>query len=802
MPGHHVAADSQDARLAAVAAAAAAAFSEAEYHQVRTADVAALIDLEGGDGRSAKGRRSAVWLYGTVRSRRALVALAALHAWEEFRAGQSDAAVPPDPSTLEEAHATVADALLTVARFHRAARFLLRQVELGLGDIATSEKRAESADQAPASWPASAWGRVAAEGYAGRFGAYADHLAPRLLAAARAVCPMPAAQAAEQAATLSDLAFRALCGDPDGPIDLIAEGLAAYWTERDLVRVAGRWTRELAAAEKAVDGALRWSGDVRAEVAAQGFLTRVLLDSGALYERCAREEARRIRMLTAGGAPVPVPEPVSEPVSAAAGSPGETVGSGLDQARHAAGAGPGDATGSGSDSDSGTGSDSDSGSGTSSGTGSGSEIADLQTLCDAASRRGLALQRFGDLAGAEAAHRQARSVAEIGLVPLGADEVASYAARSDHNLAEVALERRSPVAESLAERALAVRQNLARGGSSASWRRLSLTMELQVRVVGLGGGAVAAVQRAGALLADRIASAGGPDNAGVAAARVVLGEALTRCGHPLEARHHLEIARLLHMERLAPFSYAVYRGALHLARACLALDDPASALRILPDGDALAWFALRGSARLAARLGVARAVALGRSGHRDEADAELDIVFRLDAAAAIADGWAAGDPLFLAAQRCRAELLRLDGQTAAASVLATRVLAAERDIDAGRFSAATAATLRDLARCADADRAVDLARSHYESLHSEVGTALDPAHATVSSAQLDQARRLYAVGDLTGAGQLVSALVDRSPLGHGRPVLQEGHPVLSAARDLAAQMGLAARTADDDWDEG
>ena len=766
MPGHHVAADSQDARLAAVAAAAAAAFSGAEYHQVRTADVAALIDLEGGDGRSAKGRRSAVWLYGTVRSRRALVALAALHAWEEFRAGQSDAVVPPEPSTLEEAHAAVADALLTVARFHRAARFLLRQVELGLGDIATSEKRAESADQAPVSWPGSAWGRVAAEGYAGRFGVYADHLAPRLLAAARAVCPMTAAQAAEQAVTLSDLAFRALCGDPDGPIDLIAEGLAAYWAERDLVRVAGRWARELAAAEKAVDGAVRWSGDVRAELAAQGFLTRVLLDSGALYERCAREEARRIKMLSAAGAPMPE----------ATGLPGETAGSEL--ARQA-----------------------------------GGDVADLQTLCDAASRRGLALQRFGDLAGAETAHRQARSVAEIGLAPLGADEVASYVARSDHNLAEIALERRSRVAESLAGRALAVRQDLARGGSSASWRRLSLTMELQVRVVGLGGGAVAAVQCADALLADRIASAGGPDNAGVAAARVVLGEALTRCGHPLEARHHLEIARLLHRERLAPFSYAVHRDALHLARACLALDDPAGALRILPDTDALSWFAVRGSARLAARLGVARAVALGRSGRLDEADAELDIVLRLDAAGvgvgvgvgvgagAMADGWAAGDPLFLAAQRCRAEILRRGGQLAAATDLAARVLAAERDLDAGRFSAATAATLRDLARCADADRAVDLARDHYESLHREVGTVLDPAHAAVSSARLDQARRLYAAGDLTGAGHLVSALVDRSPLGHGRPVLQEGHPVLGAARDLAAQMGLAAQTSDDDWDE-
>ncbi|WP_194911419.1 hypothetical protein [Catenulispora rubra] len=786
MPGHHVAADSQDARLAAVAAAAAAAFSEAEYHQVRTADVAALIDLEGGDGRSAKGRRSAVWLYGTVRSRRALVALAALHAWEEFRAGQSDAAVPPEPTTLEEAHAAVADALLTVARFHRAARFLLRQVELGLGDIATSEKRAESGDQAPVSWPGSAWGRVAAEGYAGRFGVYADHLGPRLLAAARAVCPMTAAQAAEQAVTLSDLAFRALCGDPDGPIDLIAEGLAAYWAERDLVRVAGRWTRELAAAEKAVDGAVRWSGDVRAELAAQGFLTRVLLDSGALYERCAREEARRIKMLSAAGAPVPAPE------AAAAGSAGETTGS--EQARNAAG----NTGGIGSIGDTG-------GSRDTSGIGI---VADLQTLCDAASRRGLALQRFGDLAGAEAAHRQARSVAEIGLAPLGADEVASYVARSDHNLAEIALERRSPVAESLDERALAVRQNLARGGSSASWRRLSLTMELQVRVVGLGGGAVAAVRCADALLDDRIASAGGPDNAGVAAARVVLGEALTRCGHPLEARHHLEIARLLHLERLAPFSYAVHRGALHLARACLALDDPAGALRILPDGDALAWFAVRGSARLAARLGVARAVALGRSGRLDEADAELDVVLRLDAvgdgagAGVLADGWAASDPLFLAAQRCRAEILRRGGQIAAATDLAARVLTAERDIDAGRFSAATAATLRDLARCADADRAVDLARSHYETLHREVGTALDPAHATVSSAQLDQARRLYAAGDLTGAGELVSVLVDRSPLGHGRPVLQEGHPVLGAARDLAAQMGLAAPTADDDWDEG
>jgi hypothetical protein len=187
----------QDRRLAAIGAAAATVLSETDYHRVRTQDVASRVKLDAtGDGRSATGSRSSVWLYNEVRSRRVLVMLAARHVWEVHTAQTSEPLAPQgfagagktaEPATVTgtvtEAYEAVTAALLDIVRFHRASSFLMTQVGLGLGDIATSEKRSGAEAQQPPTWPDSGWGRVAADGFAGRCGVFADFLAPVLLSA-------------------------------------------------------------------------------------------------------------------------------------------------------------------------------------------------------------------------------------------------------------------------------------------------------------------------------------------------------------------------------------------------------------------------------------------------------------------------------------------------------------------------------------------------------------------------------------------------------------------------------------------
>ena len=279
----------RDDRLVAIGIAAAEVFRAGEYHEVRAEDVATAVRLapDGGDHRSAAGRRSAVWLYNEVRSRRVLVGLAAYAAWEEYRRRNPAPEAKP-PETVGQAREAVVGALADVVRFHRAERFLLRQVGLGLGDIATSEKRARPGREAP-SWPDTPTGRVAAAAWQSSCGVYAEALAPVLAAALGwAACPA-GDEVAAQARLLSDLAFRACLADPDAPVDPVARGLAAYWFERCLVPVAGQWVAELDAAERALAATQRRGTDQRAEAAARAVLIRVLLEAGTLHRRSSEE---------------------------------------------------------------------------------------------------------------------------------------------------------------------------------------------------------------------------------------------------------------------------------------------------------------------------------------------------------------------------------------------------------------------------------------------------------------------------------------------------------------------------------
>ncbi|WP_214102659.1 tetratricopeptide repeat protein [Acrocarpospora catenulata] len=272
----------QERRLAAIAAASAAAFRRNDYHQVRAEDVAERVRLPRGADQDSG--RSAVWLYNEVRSRRVLVALAVKHAFDEFTADE-----PPPPATaaMLDAQAVVTSALRRIARFHQLERFMLTQVRLGIGDISTSEKR-PSAAQTPPGWQPGTFGRAAAAGWEGRITAYAEYLAPRLRQAALTVTVPPQDWAVTSAERLSELAFRAMVDDQDGPVDHQAKALAAYWMARDLVPLAGEWADRLHTAERAAELTHRVAGDRRARTRALAVVFHVLLDETPLLARGAQ----------------------------------------------------------------------------------------------------------------------------------------------------------------------------------------------------------------------------------------------------------------------------------------------------------------------------------------------------------------------------------------------------------------------------------------------------------------------------------------------------------------------------------
>jgi hypothetical protein len=143
----------------------------------------------------------------------------------------------------------------------------------------------------------------------------------------------------------------------------------------------------------------------------------------------------------------------------------------------------------------------------------------------------------------------------------------------------------------------------------------------------------------------------------------------------------------------------------------------------------------------------------------------------------------------LALERCRAEALRRSGQPKAAAAALTAVRKAERSLDGGAFSVGGASTLRELARCADELGHHAEAIGYYERLRAAADGVLDPTHVVLLRADLDQARRLLAASDIAGAGRLVSGLLDRRPLAHGRPALEDAHPTAAAARRLAEAIG-------------
>jgi tetratricopeptide (TPR) repeat protein len=282
----------EDERLVAIGAAAASVLRTTDYHQARTEDIAAAVSVDAveHDGRSRGGRRSAVWVYSEVKSRRVLVALAIHHAWREYLDRSGDQLDDSPCLSLRDARARVASALTEVVRFHRAESDLVRRVGFGIGDIATAEKRRDSAAAGPV-WPATELGVVAREGFDMRVAAFGAFLVPHLRAALQSVTCPRADEVDRSAWGLSNLVFRACLADPSGPVDRTVEALAAYWFERDLVRLAGSWVLDLDGAERSLDATRRRGTDPRAEAYARAALIRVLLEAGTLHQRGADESA-------------------------------------------------------------------------------------------------------------------------------------------------------------------------------------------------------------------------------------------------------------------------------------------------------------------------------------------------------------------------------------------------------------------------------------------------------------------------------------------------------------------------------
>ncbi|WP_248958645.1 hypothetical protein [Sphaerisporangium perillae] len=698
----------QERRLSAIGEAAAGVLRHTDYHLVRAEDVAAAVRLSR-EGQS--GRRSAVWLYNEVKSRRVLVALAIHHAFAEFAERNGPREPPPVPGSLVEARDLVTRALLLVARFHRAEFFLTQQVQLGIGDIATSEKR-QSAPQEPPSWPDTAIGQAASAGWAGRVFAYAGHLTPVLAAAAQAVCLPPPGWARSSAERLSDLAFDALTDDLDGPVDRQAAALSAHWYERHLVPLAGSWIDDLDVAERVRDLTRRSAPGTRAEADAQAGVLRSLLDTGILLERGAREASELSRLLSPAG------------------------------------------TG---------------------------EHADPLALCDAHGRRGLALLRYGDLASARASFLSCLDIAERELSARDPEEAALYAARARHNLGEVMMEAGRPVeAAELIDKA---RPAPGQGGDpgtgvSPAWRRHTLTAQAAARAASRAGRVVEGLRLAEAVAADRLARLGEPGDINVVAARVSLAETLLEAGQPIEARHVLQEARRHRADLLRPIAYWAAHDTVRLAQVELVSHEPGAALRLLEVSPVLdEWFARHVSFGLWAEARTVRALATALVGDAGTA---------LGALGELTDllGAAPAEGLLLPVRRALAEVQLMcgDARSAAATLEEVRAAETEPGDPPGR-----ARTMLLAARCEDDLGREAAARRHRAELAGLTG--LDPAHPLLLAGRYDEAARRFETGGFEGLEELLAPLLDRTPLGHGRPALGDGHPLLLNAVVLADRSG-------------
>jgi tetratricopeptide (TPR) repeat protein len=739
----------QDERLAAIAAAAAAVLRQTPYHVVRAGDVAAAIRLPGQAGRSA------VWLYNEVHNRRVLVALAAAHAWREF-AGQASWSPPGPIGSVTAARSAAVAALGVIVAFHRAEQPLMTQVGYGIGDISTAEKRKLTAGTGltPPSWPDTQWGRVAAAAWYGRCDVFTDFLRPVLRECAESVTHLAEPNLAESASRLSDIAFRTCLADREGPVELLARGLAALWFERDLTRLAGALPRDLESAETALAAVARRRTDPRAEANASAVVVRVLLEAGTLHRRCITEAQRTVSLW-------------------------QNLAADLDGA-YLDGPAPSisDATGH-----------------------------DLQRLSDAASHLGLAAVRYGDRRTAADAWQLSRRVASQGL---GHDQ--SRVARADNNLAALAAEtghgeRARTVIAGVRQTRLALLERHPQ--DAAAWRRLTVADRTRTDVARLNGEAIESVRLAVGLLADRQARLGDPGHADTSEARIVLGQALLAAGHPIAARRYLEEAADTRHSRFLPTSYRVQEDLIWLAKAALVLRHPQTVLELLAGQTETDWFRDQVSFRLGYTARRLLALASGELGRADEAAAAL-LASREELGDWPLDGGL--DPLAADFDRSLAELALLRGEAADAASALTRLAEAEAEamgeggamgegVGSGPPLPAHGWTLVLLGRAATRLGNTKRAAECFRSVTDLAAAGIDPCHPVILTARYDEAERCTARGDTSQAAKLLAPVLDRTLLAHGRPALGEAHPLLTRARALAERLGITVPYPPSDLDE-
>jgi tetratricopeptide (TPR) repeat protein len=676
-------------------------------------------------------------------NRRVLVALAAAHAWREF-AGQASWSLPGPIGSVTAARSAAVAALGVIVAFHRAEQPLMTQVGYGIGDISTAEKRklAAGTDPTPPSWPDSQWGRVAAAAWDSRCDVFTDFLRPVLRDCAESVTHQAEPNLAESSSRLSDIAFRTCLADREGPVDLLARGLAALWFERDLTRLAGALPRDLESAETALAAVARRRTDPRAEANASAVVVRVLLEAGTLHRRCISEARRTVSLWQNLAADLD---------GAVLGGPASLVS---------------DTTGH-----------------------------DLQRLSDGASHLGLAAARYGDRRTAADAWQLSRRIARRGQ---GHDDQ-SRVARADNNLAALAAET------GYGERAKAViagvrQTRLARlerqPQDAAAWRRLTVADRTRTDVARLTGEAIESVRLATGLLADRQARLGDPGHADTSEARIVLGQALLAAGHPVAARRHLEEAADTRRSRFLPTSYRVQEDLIWLAKAALVLRHPRTVLELLADQTAETdWFRDQVSFRLGYTARRLLALASGELGRADEA-----------ASALLADREELGDwpldagldPLAADFDRSLAELALLRGEAADAARALRRLADAETEAmgeggatgEGGPPLPAHGWTLVLLGRAASRLGDTKRAAQCFRSVTDLAAAGIDPCHPVILTARYDEAERYTAAGDTRQAARLLAPVLDRTLLTHGRPALGEAHPLLTRARALAERLGI------------
>jgi hypothetical protein len=728
----------QDERLAAIAAAAAAVLRRTPYHAVRAGDVAAAIRLPGERGRSA------VWLYNEVRNRRVLVALAAAHAWRDFP-GRADWPGPQPIASVTAARSAAAAALAVIVTFHRAEQPLMTQVGYGIGDISTAEKRQLAAghDAAPPHWPVSGWGRVADAAWRGRCDVFTDFLGPVLRDCAQSVTYLADADAADSASRLSDITFRTCLADRDGPVELVARGLAALWFERDLTRLAGPLPRDLESGETALAAVVRRRTDPRAEANANSVVVRVLLEAGTLHERCVREARRTVSLwqdLVAAGA-------------ADTGAKGH----------------------------------------------------DLQRLSDAASHLGLAAFRYGDRVAAAEAWQLSRRVAEqdlghdVSRVARADTNLAALAAEiTDGPGAADLISEVFRTRLGLAER---------HPDNAAAWRRLTVTARTQAEIARTDGRVGEGVRLAVELLANRQDRLGDPAHADVAEARLVLGQALLAAGHPVAARRHLEEAGDTRRGRFLAASYRVQEDLVWLARTALVLEQPQTVLDLLAGQAAgTDWFCDQVSFRLGFTARRLLALATGGLGRTDEATAALladrerlagqPLDDGLDPLAADFDRALAEIALLRGdAAGALATLTRLAEAEARASLPRpargwTLVLLGRAADQLGEAGRATEC-YEQVTELATAATDPGAGRTDPGAGRTDSGAGrIDRGHPVILTARYDEAVRRAATGATRNAATLLEPVLDRTLLPHGYAAVGEAHPLLARARALAERLGI------------